>query len=555
MGKLILRFLMLFKPIYQRMGLDAQQLQLILETKLMCEDRIPNALFGRKDKKSSKFMLLVAFGIQVLMGLILLAALGAIEDRFTSYGLALALFSILLSIFLVTDFSTILFDTKDQYVILPKPVSDRTLSVSRILHMAIKVISLGMGLGVPILAFTGVRYGLVSMLLLALALLLGAMVALFAVSIFYLMVVKFFPVSKIKSSITYMQIVLSILIFFSYYIGPRLLASEFMQTLVLADQWWVWLLPIAWPAALLELSLGNFSYQMIGLSALALLLPLFATYFIRSFFSKGFGEKLSALAQGESVKVEKKRSKTVLAKFFSERFTGGGVEEASFLHVWYMTARSNKLKMQLYPTLVYLPVYFIVMFLLRDNEQSFNDKYTEMLDTGRYIYVFYFTGFSLFSLVQIMTRSDAYKSAWVYYVAPITIDGEAVSGALKAVIIKFYLSFMVFFLILSAGALGFGSINDVLLSTAVGLMMVIILALFTVRAFPFSLPEKATEKNRTLFSFLILGVMGGMGYLHSLIFRMEGLVWGLTAALVIIVFFMFKYLKREQLVKVVHVDE
>src|ERR1700712_4454030 len=53
-------------------------------------------------------------------------------------------FMVFMAITLISDFTTVLIDTRDQFILLPRPVNDRTIAVSRILHISIYVLRLAL---------------------------------------------------------------------------------------------------------------------------------------------------------------------------------------------------------------------------------------------------------------------------------------------------------------------------------------------------------------------------------------------------------------------------
>lgn len=548
MAKILLRLLMLFKPIYRKMGLDVRQLEVILSVKLICDDRTVTRAFGKKQKKSTNSMLIFSFITYLFLGLIVMSVVLLTPDRFTAYGLSISVYTFLLSFIAMNDFSTILFDTRDQYIILPKPVSDRTLTISRLLHMAIRVMTVGLAVGLPLLVYTLVKLGVIASLGLIVTLLLAGFVGLLMVSLFYLLVLRWLPTAKVKKSITNTHIGVTIFIILLAYIGPKLINLDGLVGLRLIDEWWLWLLLSAWPVGWLELAVGNVNMVTLGLSLFSLVLPFAALYLIQLLFSKGFTEKIFALAQADPVEKEKHSKAMPLSSRIAGICTQGGSEEASFLHVWYMTARSHKLRMQLLPSLLYVPVFFVYLIFFNGEEKSFDERLGKLVEFENFIIIYYLTVFPLFNVLSLTTRSDAYKSAWIYYVVPIKSDGEVVSGALKAVIVKYYLNFMLILLLISIAIFGFRVLNDILFASMLGIIFTIVLALFSIREFPFSVPEGKVS-SRSMLAVVTMGGVSLFGLLHFQIHKVEWLIWLAAMAATGVAHLMFKYLKREHLIR------
>ncbi|VTR40788.1 Uncharacterised protein [Sphingobacterium thalpophilum] len=166
-----------------------------------------------------------------------------------------------------------------------------------------------------------------------------------------------------------------------------------------------------------------------------------------------------------------------------------------------------------------------------------------MAESGLYIIMFYLSLLTILTVFHLITQSNKYKAAWIYYVSPISRPGQLMSGVLKACLIKYVLPFNILFICICIPLFGLSAINDLLLSAAVGGIESILIMLFLVKNYPFS---KASQSNsKALVNLFILGFLGLLGYLHQVIFRHELLIWGLTAAGWTLFFIMLKYLKKE----------
>lgn len=83
MQKLTLKFILLFSKLWTNMGIDVAQLKIIIETKLIIDDRRPLASFTKnQNKKPSKYSTWFQFFIFLLMGLMFLAFVIVIPDKF-----------------------------------------------------------------------------------------------------------------------------------------------------------------------------------------------------------------------------------------------------------------------------------------------------------------------------------------------------------------------------------------------------------------------------------------------------------------------------------------
>lgn len=553
MNALILRFVLLFVPLWTRLGVDVAQLRIILQTKLKMDDRTPMASFNKqKSKKPTKLVTVFQFFMLVILGCVFLLFFFYVEDRFTAYSLYFLSFMSILALTLVADFSTILLDARDQYIILPRPVNDRTVAIARIMHIGIKLLSQLIGLAIPGLICTAVIWGWGAMGLFVVQVFIAGLISLFFINIFYLLFLKLLPIQQFKDLVSYLQIVFSVLIFASYYLGPRLLETSYVQQIRIAEWPWLWGIPSVWIAALQELLAGDFSTLVIMLSLLAILSPIAALGLTTRIFSSGFNAKIAALSSGdepskEKGAMEKNSYRRPFYKKLAAWLTGSPLESAGFDLLWLMTARTREFKQQLYPSLAYIPIYFFFMFFSgKGNEgKSFKEKLIAIDESGLYIIMFYLSIFSLITVLQLVTKSDRYKAAWVYYAAPLHRPGNLMSGVLKACFVKFYLPFSLFFLVVCLPLFGSKIINDILLSIAVGGIEAVLLAMFIVKSYPFSRPMTKGE-SKIIVNLVIMGLIGVFGFVHYAIIRYETVVWGAAFICWGIFLLMLRYFKKDK---------
>lgn len=549
MERFILAFLLLFRGFWERLGVNFEQFTAILKTKTTLENRKPLTFKKRNTGSSSSSASIVQFIMYLIFGLLFLAIIILIPDRYLAVSIMLLCFTSMLSITLVSDFSPILLDTRDQYIIMPKPVNDRTITLSRITFIAIKLFNQVIALSLPLLVYVLFSWEIIAVLLLCLQLILSTLVSLVFVNGFYLISIKYLPIQKFKDLISYIQIGLSLLIFLSYYIGPNLIRTIVESQVTTEQLKFLWLFPSTWIASFQSLVLGNFTPLNIVLSVLGLAVPFLGIYAYTRLFSEGFNAKIAALASADAVPTEtlsvalQNSTKLPLYKKIAARVCSTPLEEAGFSIVWLISSKTREFKQQLYPSLAYLPIYFIFLFLRTGEDLSFNEKLNKMAESGLYIIMFYLSLLTILTVFHLITQSNKYKAAWIYYVSPISRPGQLMSGVLKACLIKYVLPFNILFICICIPLFGLSAINDLLLSAAVGGIESTLIMLFLVKNYPFS---KASQSNsKALVNLFILGFLGLLGYLHQVIFRYELLIWGLTAAGWTLFFIMLKYLKKE----------
>ena len=173
------------------------------------------------------------------MGLILLFSLLAGHDALTRLTMYCTLFIFMLCMTLITDFTTMLIDTRDNLILLPKPVSDKTFLLARLLHIGIRVSLLLMPMALPgCIAFV-LMEGLWVLAPFLLVVLLMTIFSIFLINALYLLILKLTTPDKFKSIITAIQIIFAVLVFASYQLFPRLMSSDVMRNVNLDAIFWI----------------------------------------------------------------------------------------------------------------------------------------------------------------------------------------------------------------------------------------------------------------------------------------------------------------------------
>ena len=151
MDKIFLRFITFLDPVLQKAGVDTFQLYQIVKVKLMMDNRRPSTMFANKRNAATNtsagnpWMVSI---FTILMGLLMGMLLFINAGPFVAQTLYFTIFMVLMALTLISDFTTVLIDVRDQFILLPRPVNDRTIAVSRILHISIYVLRLALLQGI-----------------------------------------------------------------------------------------------------------------------------------------------------------------------------------------------------------------------------------------------------------------------------------------------------------------------------------------------------------------------------------------------------------------------
>ena len=534
-------------------GVDNDQLYIILRTKLTIDNRRPKAMFAaRKNAKNNAtqspwLVNLLTLVMGVVTGLVLfLNKMAYVGETFY-----FSIFMVLMAITLISDFTTVLIDTRDQYILLPRPVNDRTIAVSRILHISIYILRLALLQGAPALVFIGFIDGIAAAPLFFLQILEATFMSIFMVNIVYLVLMKFVSPQKFKDIISYIQIGFSIVIFGTYYLLPKLINVSVLENISILSHWYAYLLPPVWIAALNELLIhhGRSGIATSLLAITGLIMPLLGLWLVAKVLAPGFNRRLAIIATSDGNSNTQPGIKRVKKFGIIDKLAGiiapDPVENAGFNITRKLAARTREFKMKVYPAFGYIPIYFLY-FVLNGKGDDFAGRWENIRNGHSYVFLFYMSTFILSSILMHISMSEKYKSAWVYYSTPISEPGKILSGMYKAIITLYLLPYCIILSIITIAIWGPQTINDIILAILVSNIYGLLMALFMVKGLPFSKPVVVKQGGgRMITSLVIVAFVGGIGFGHYWLVKWENVIWIMIVPFIFINWLMLHYYKKQ----------
>ncbi len=531
MTNLILWLLARMQPFIRAAGADYGQLRAIVQVKLMMDSRRNTVNLGRYGKKAneeSNNAFLKTLAIYAVLGSLLsIGMLGLPEPGVLFFPLTLqfAYIMALCALTLISDFSTVILDSSDNQIILPRPVDSRTLWLARIVHISSYLTAIALSVSLGGLLVVSYRFGALAGVVFLVMALLSAVLMVFLTNVFYLGLMRFISEDKLREVINYVQILMAILFYGGYQILPRLMNTNDMFSRALPHEWWHFLIPPMWMAGAVDLiAKPAIDTTHLAFLLLALTMPILGLWAMNRFLTGNFVQQLSSLDQENRPAADAGAPGT---KAVSEQGSGGIVEQlagwltrnplerAAFGFAWRVTGRDRKFKLKTYPQLGFALAYTVGM--------SFQK-------TGGMFYLFalYFAGIYVMVAQLQLSVSDNYRASWVYGSAPIRQPGDVLVGSLKALITKLLLPFYILIAAYILYQFGLDKIDDVLLAFSNSLVMLMSSALLSKRYMPFSMAQDVLNQNNTSRGILIAAVLGVVGLAH---FGLTYLPYGVWIAL------------------------
>lgn len=453
----------------------------------------------------------------------------------------------MMALTLVSDFTNVLIDPRDQFILMPRPVNDRTIAVSRILHISIYVLRLALLMGLPGIILVGFVDGILAVPLFFVQVIEATFLCIFIVNIVYLLMMRSVSPQRFKDIISYFQIGFSVFIFAVYYLLPRLIDVHRLAQVNIIAHHWAWVAPPVWIAALNELLIRhNTSGVITGiLAVLGFALPLVGLWLVASVLAPGFNRRLAVMATSDgnsnSAANAKKARRSGFLNSVAHLVAPDPVENAGFKITWKLAARTREFRMKVYPSFAFVPIWF-VYFMFSGKHGNFSD-----IQNGKsYIILMYLCTFILSSILMNISMSPKFKSAWVYYATPIDKPGKILSGMYKAIITIYF--FPYFLVAASAIVIIWGpdTINDLIFAFLACMIYGMLLALFMVKGLPFSRPVLLKQGGgRGIASLVIMLFAAAIGFVHYLIIGWEMVVWISIIPLLGINWLMFHHYKKQ----------
>lgn len=527
-NNILLRVAMLPKGLYKKMGANVAQLQAILATKLLIDNRRPFSFksMGRQQAKETNNSSVMAVLISLLMGAFFCMA-------FAQKGLELqtmlyfAMIICMLAALLITDFTSVLIDVRDNYIILPKPVNDQTVVLARVLHIMLHITKIAVPMALPGIITVAVMYGVGTMLVFILMFIFCVCFSLFLINLIYVLILRVVPPERFKTIISFIQILLAIVVYGGYQFVPRYLSDADMN---FDSVRYKYLIPPCWFASAMKV-LTTFSGTKTEIlsTVLAVVFPVAALFIMVRFLAPSFNKKISSIntvTDGAPRTINNNMQRKAIKRSYSDKVADmlikDKTEKGGFLFSWKIGSRSRDFYMKVYPAFGYLIVMCFVIFFTNKKIDFSSLSHLTVYDTQvKYatIAIVYFTGFILLSVIAQIPFSDKYKAAWMFYTTPLRSPGKILSGTLKSIVMKFYFPVMLVITIAAIALFGWRLLPDIFLGFSNVILVISLMFYWNNKDFPFSVSlTGANDRANVMVNLFRMFLMGIIGLAHYFIF-------------------------------------
>jgi ABC-2 type transport system permease protein len=440
---------------------------------------------------------------------------------------------------IISEFTSILFDTSENAIIQPLPVKGNTISLARNAHVFIYLALMAFSLSVVSIIVAFAKFGALSGLIFVFTIFLNVLFTLFLANILYLGIFRLASGEKLKNLLMYFQVFIAVLFMAGYQIGMRLVDKSNIMNMELPVHWYTYLLPPAFFSGFIEgLAMNNWDFTHLVLIIEALLIPVVAIYITGKYLTPVFNRKLADLELGDRAsKVQTESSgKNLFFRMMSFVFVHRKDEKAAFYLMWKMTGRERLFKQLVLPSYGYILIMMVMFFLNKPGQVS------KMTQGDNYLFLLYFSVFVAITLPRALLIGTNKNAAWIFKSMPLESPASIFKGSIKAAFSKF---FVPFYLILVAGLCiiwGFRILPDAIIAFQVIYLFSLFTYYFQEPLFPFAADKAATQAGGAQMKTFLLLIFGiAFAFLHKFMIH-----WFPFANLILIPFYtgMIYYVNR-----------
>jgi ABC-2 type transport system permease protein len=542
MVKFVLFIVRLFRKPIQWLGVDFFQFEILLGTKLTMDFRSsPTAFHSSSDKKRSFLYQLLMYSI---FGLLFGVAAFSIGDLALSLTIFFSVIMVSLTMTLITEFTTVLFDQRDNYILLPRPVSNRTLLLLRLVHIQFYIGFIAVSLALATGIMVAVKYSFITVIFYTIAVGLSIWITLIFTTFIYLMLSKVINGERFKDLISYAQIIMAVVIFGSYQLVPRLIDATILKNVSMSVSWWTYFLPPAWLAFFVKLSLfKGYTKPVLIMSILAIIVPITGALILIRSMSKGFGNILSE-GSAESISSQTRGPlKTRLSGKIKNLFCISEIEKAGWNFTMATTGRDRKFKQAVYPFFGMMIVFAFVIL-----KPDLSDLIASLQDKAGYTKYFFIVicGFSGNAAVMQLPYTDTPEAAWIYKALPLRDYGHLHTGVLKAILFRFFIPVYLIIAIPSILIWELSIIPQIFLSALGNVFIILISLILRKMELPFTqareMQQKGTNSIIAILSMVFMFMIAGVVYSTS--FLQGWLTCLICVIVVILIILMFRFIRK-----------
>lgn len=506
--------LSLFKPfrwLIERSGADYDQFMVLLKLKLTIDDRQTRGLM-KTNTKSHEKMLVKQFFSQVFVGLVFLLFLVPIKSQFTYFYFSHLMVMVMMAMMIISEFTTILFDTSENDIIQPLPIKGNTIGLVRNAHVFIYLGFMAFNLSFGALVVSIIKFGFVAGGLFIATIALNTLLTLFLSNIIYLGIMRVASGERLKNVLMYFQIVFAIGIMATYQLGLNVIDKNSIANMILPVYWYTFLIPPAFFSGFVEaVSKGILDLNHLIFIAETAVMPFVAVWISGRYLNPKFTNKLLELEQGDRSSEIKNVSarESVWYRIMAFFFVRKTEERASFRLIWKMVGRERMFKQTLFPSIGY--VVFFIFF------PAFKKGFTlsTLAESNKFVFVLYVFLFAALTIPTALLVGNNRHQSWIFKAIPLATPASFFKGAIKAAFARFFIPMYAVVVIGVIYIWGIHVVPDIVIAFLATYFLVLLVYYYQNPNYPFSSEKKKDQGGMAILKmFGMLLLIGALGAFH-----------------------------------------
>jgi ABC-2 type transport system permease protein len=511
MVNFIIKLIAPFRRFIEMLGADYDQFILILKIKLTLDNRRVSALSKKPQNEQKNMMLWQAF-TQIFIGFFFGMFVAIIKSPFTFFYLSHTFLMVMMAMMIISEFTTILFDTTENVIIQPLPIKGNTLSLARNAHVFLYLAFMAFNLSVVTIIVSITKFGILAAGVYVFTIFLNVLFTLFLANILYLGILRIAKGEQLKNLLMYFQIVMAILFMGGYQFGIKMIDKTNILNMELPIHWYTYLLPPAFFSGFtVAITLPSEGFQGYIFIIEALLIPFLAIYFTGKFLTPIFSRKLMELEQSDrssDVKTESTR-KSLWYMLMAKIFVFDKEEKASFNLMWKMTGRERLFKQTILPAFGYIIIIIVINFM---NQKGGIQK---ALQGNTYLFILYSFIMIAGTMPGALLTGNNKTTSWIFKSLPYKSPAPFFRGSIKAAFAKFFIPGYIVISSIIVGFWGIKVIPDVIIALLAIYVLTLVLYYLQTPSFPFSMEKSAVQGGMAgmkMMGVILMGVIAGFGH-------------------------------------------
>jgi ABC-2 type transport system permease protein len=482
------------------LGVDPIQWRVLVQTALRVDLRTTGVMsMSRMASRGAGKASLRSFAITLgVMGLILGLIIFVAGDLFFSLSLFFSFLLFSVGSSLLLEYQAIVLSPDDYRQLGYQPITSRTFFAARLTSVLLYVWIMTLALGCfPFIASALTRNGgaIVTIVLIATALLASTTAALLVISV-YGWLLTLLPASRLKYALSYLQLAATFLIYASYFLLPRLIGQDALRQFSMPRTGWVLAIPGTWYASLVGIVAGQTTPIQLALASITLVLAGVAMVASGGRLSLDYADRLADLMTDSTSDAGQSKQRVRPGRVFRD-----GERRAVALLVKGLFRHDMKFRLGVLGIVPLTIIYLLGGF---GGHGGVTDPFEMGTRRGEPQLVYYAVLFFPTMLRQVMSRSDGYRAAWIFFATP--ADTSRLVLAVKDFVLAYFvLPYLAFLgLLLAWWFRRLDHLVILLVTLALLCHLVLLVQLLLNPELPFSQPE--TKGSRSQLMVLAIGL-------------------------------------------------